>query len=245
MSALIVGCFSPDFAYFFFFGTHGRFAHTFKGAFLLDLPLSLIAYLLFHAFIKQPFSMLLPWGFRARIKPEAMGFSFWPLSRVALIVASILIGIGTHIFWDSFTHPFYWPYRHLSFLSDPGYFPIEGQVEMYKALQNFSSVFGLVIVALWIALWYRSGKPRELPVAKPYSPWQTRVITFVAPALALMGALLVAYENDGIPEFEFRSMLHFWLTAGIATTTFLMVGLLLCGAVFRASGGGIRGETGD
>jgi len=233
MSALIIGCFSPDFAYFFFFGPYGHFAHTIKGAFVLDLPLCLIVYLLFHAFIKQPFTMLLPRGFRARIEPKAMGFSFWPLSRIALIVLSILIGIGTHILWDSFTHQFYWPYRHLSFLSDPGYFPIQGQVPTYKALQNWSSIFGLVVVALWIAVWYRSTTPRPLPATEPYSPRPARVIRFVVPALAFMFALLLAFANDGIPHIEFRSMLHFWLSAGIATITFLGVGLLICGVIFR------------
>ncbi len=233
MSAIVIGSFSPDFAYFFFFGPYGRFAHTLIGAFVLDLPLSLVVYCLFHAFIKQPFTMLLPRGVRARIRPESMGFSFWPPSRIALIVVSILIGIGTHILWDSFTHPFYWPYRHLSFLSDPGYFPIQGQVPIYKALQNWSSIFGLVVVALWIAVWYRSTKPRELPIAEPYSPESVRVIRFVTPALAFMGALYLAFQADGIPHVEFRSMLHFWLSAGIATITFLGVGLLVCGAIFR------------
>ena len=32
--------------------------------------------------------------------------SFWPPARLALIAVSILIGTGTHILWDSFTHPF-------------------------------------------------------------------------------------------------------------------------------------------
>jgi hypothetical protein len=233
LSALIVGSFAPDFAYFFFLNAHGLGAHSLHGMFLYDLPLSLAALWLFHAFVKQPFTMLLPKGFRERLKPSATPFSFWPPARLALIVVSILVGEATHLLWDSFTHPFYWPYRHLSFLRLPVHLPIEGDVQMYKVLQDGSSLFGLAVVAMWIWMWYRATEPGELPTAKPYSRGQIRVITIVVPVLALIGGALKSYNNAGIPAIEFRPLLHFWLNAGIAATTFFMVGLLICGAVFR------------
>jgi hypothetical protein len=232
MSALIVGCFAPDFAYFFL-APHGLFAHSLQGMFLIDLPLSLVALWLFHTYVKQPFSVLLPKGIRARLKPKENAFSFWPPARLALIAVSILIGTGTHILWDSFTHPFYWPYRHWSFLSRMVHLPIEGDVQMYKALQFGSSVFGIVVLAVWVWLWYRDAKPVDLPIVEPYTWAQIRVITMVVPALAICGGMLRAYEDAGIPGLEFRSMLHFGLETGITATTFFGVGLLICGAVFR------------
>ncbi len=233
MSALIVGCFAPDFAYFFFLNARGLGAHSLQGVFLYDLPLSLVALWLFHAFVKQPFTTLLPKGFRVRLKPRTKPFSFWPPARLALIVVSILVGTATHILWDSFTHPFYWPYRHLSFLRLPLHLPIEGDVQMYKVLQDGSSLLGLAVVALWIWMWYRATRPVELPAAKPYSRAQIRVITTIVPVLALIGGALKSYNNMGIPIAEFRPILHFAVVAGIAATTFLVVGLLLCGVVFR------------
>ncbi|MGA2338831.1 MAG: DUF4184 family protein [Terracidiphilus sp.] len=233
MSAVVTGCFAPDFAYFFFLTPHGLFAHSLRGVFLVDLPLSLVALWLFHAYIKQPLSMLLPKGFRARLKPRENGFSFWPPARLALIVISILIGAGTHILWDSFTHPFYWPYRHWSFLSKVLHLPIEGDIPMYKALQFGSSVFGIVVLAVWVWLWYRATKPVELPIAEPYTRAQIRVITVLAPAVAICGGMLRAYEDAGPPGLEFRSLVHFGLETGITATMFFGVGLLICGAVFR------------
>ncbi len=233
LSALIIGSFAPDFAYFFFLTPRGLGAHSIHGMFLYDLPLSLIALLVFQTFLKQPATMLLPKGFRARLKPEENRFTFWPPARLALIVVSILVGIATHLLWDSFTHVFYWPYRHWSFLRLPVYLPIEGNVQMYRVLQDGSSLFGLVVVAVWIWVWYRATEPHELPSKKPYTQTQIRVITVIVPALALAVGLLKAYVHMGVPSFEFRPILHFSLNAGITATTFLGIGLLICGVIFR------------
>lgn len=233
LSALIAGSFAPDFSYFFFLSGYGLYAHSLQGMFVLDLPLSLVGLWLFHAFVKYPFSVLLPKGIRARLKPRANGFTFWPPARLALIVVSILVGLATHIFWDSFTHPFYWPYRHLSFLRMPIHLPIEGDVHMYKVLQDGSTILGLAVVAVWIGWWYRATEPGELPTAKPYSQGQIRVITIVVPVLALLGGMFKSYKNMGIPDLEFRSVLHFAVITAIAAITFFMAGLLICGLMFR------------
>jgi hypothetical protein len=232
MSALLAGCFAPDFAYFFFLSGHGLYAHSLQGMFLVDLPLSLVALWLFYAFVEQPFTVLLPKGFRARLKPRASSFTFWPPARLALIVVSILVGLATHIFWDSFTHPFYWPYRHISFLRMAIHLPVEGNVHMYKVLQDCSSLLGLAVVVVWIWMWYRATEPSELPAAQPYSRGQIRVITIVVPALALMGGMFKSYKSMGVPSFEFRSVLHFAVITAIAAITFFVTGLLICGAVF-------------
>lgn len=235
MPALLVGCFAPDFAYFFALSPRGLAAHSLHGMFLYDLPLSLIALWLFYNFAKQPFTMLLPKGFRARLNPAQNNLPFWPAARLAMIVVSILVGTATHILWDSFTHPFYWPYRHWSFLGKMVHLPVEGYVHMYKVLQDGSSLFGLALVAVWIGMWYRATRPRELPKAEFYTRAQIFVIRMVVPGLALAGGVVKAYSDMGVPDIEFRPILHFAVITGIAATTFLAVGLLLCGAVF---GGG-------
>ncbi len=233
MSALVAGCFAPDFAYFLFLKPHGLIGHTLLGAFILDLPLSLAALWLCHTYMKHPLSMLLPDGIRRRLKPREKGFSLWPPSRLALIALSILIGIGTHILWDSFTHPFYWPYRHWSFLRQTVQLPIEGNVQMYKALQNGSTLFGLAVVAVWVWWWYRTTEPVESPIAEPYTRAQIHVITMVVPALALFGGMLRAYVDLGAPSIDIRSMLHFGVESGITATTLLGLGLVVCGVVLR------------
>ncbi len=234
MPALIVGCFAPDFAYFFFLSPRGLGAHSLQGMFLYDLPLSLVALWLFYTFARQPLTMLLPKGLRARLNPAENSFSFWPAARLAIIVVSILVGTATHILWDSFTHPFYWPYRHLSFLRLPVYLPVEGNVHVYKVLQDASSLFGLALVAVWIWMWYRATPPHKLPAAAPYSRAKILVIRIVVPGVALAIGMFKAYMDMGIPDLGLRPILHFAVTTGITGTSFLAIGLLISGAVFRA-----------
>ena len=229
MSALVAGCFAPDFAYFLFLEPHGLIGHTLLGAFILDLPLSLAALWLCHTYMKHPLSMLLPDGIRRRLKPREKGFSLWPPSRLALIALSILIGTGTHILWDSFTHPFYWPI-------DTGFFmkivqvPIAGDVPVYKALQNGSTLFGIVVVAVWVWFWYRTTEPVESPIAEPDTPAQIRVITMVVPAVALFGGFS-RRRDFGAPGMGIRPIMYFGVESGVTAATLLGIGLVVCGAI--------------
>lgn len=232
MPALVIGCFAPDFAYFMFIKRYGVIGHTLLGVFIFDLPVSLAVLWLFYAYVRQPLLMPLPKGIRVRLKPGRGNFSFWPAARLALIVISILIGTATHILWDSFTHTFYWPYRHWSFLSDVLYVPVAGNMPMDKVLQYASSVFGLVFVAIWIWSWYRSTEPVELLATNRYTPAQIRVITIVAPAAALIGGAIRAFVDLGLPEITIRSIMYFAVEWGITATTLLWLGLLICGAIF-------------
>jgi len=216
-----------------FIRRYGLIGHTLLGVFIFDLPVSLIVLWLFYACVKQPLSMLLPEGIRRRLKPGNSNFSFRSPARLAMIVVSILIGTATHILWDSFTHAFYWPYRHWSFLSDVVRVPIAGNMQMDKALQYASSLFGLVFVAIWIWSWYRETKPVESPTAKSYSAAQIRIITIVAPAVALIGGMIRAFVHLGVPKIAIRPIMYFAVEWGITGTTLLWLGLLICGAVFR------------
>jgi hypothetical protein len=232
-SALVTGCFAPDFSYFMFFVPREFIGHTLPGIFIFDLPLSLIALWLFHAYVKEPLSMLLPTGIRRRLHPSENDYSFWPPARLALIAISILIGCGTHILWDSFTHPFYWPYRHWSFLGEIVHVPIVGDLPMFKVLQYDSTVFGIVVLAVWVWFWYRATSPVELPAEEPYTPAQIRVITIVTPAVALCGGILRAYMNFGVPNMSIRTIMYFILKLGVTATMLLALGLLVCGVVFE------------
>ena len=110
-SALLIGTFAPDFEYFLRFSAHDRFGHTLFGSFVLTLPLALVVLWLFHNFAKVPVIRLLPNQLQMRLANHLGKFRFGGWRRFALIVASVLVGIATHLLWDSFTHP-----RHLALL---------------------------------------------------------------------------------------------------------------------------------
>ncbi len=146
MSALVFGCFAPDFEYFL--GHHGAFGHTIEGMFVFDLPLAFVALWLFHHYLKDPLSACLPAGALERFVLGPRSLSINSFSRFAMIVFSILVGIATHLLWDSFTHPRTWIYYHWDFLWETVNVPHFGIRPWFGIFQYLSSVLGLVIVLL-------------------------------------------------------------------------------------------------
>ncbi len=157
MSALVVGCFAPDFEYFL--GHHGSFGHTLTGMFVLDLPLGLTVLWLFHRYAKEPLASCLPEDARERLHLGPNALTINSLSHLAMMVFSLLVGVATHIFWDAFTHPRYWIYDHWHFLSKTVSLPLFGPRPWFGILQYISSVLGIVIVLLWWIHWYRNTPP--------------------------------------------------------------------------------------
>lgn len=232
LSALVAGCFAPDFTFFLFLKPHGFYGHTLPGVFLLDVPLSLAALWLFHAYLKPAFTLFLPRAVRRRMNPSDEEFSFWPATRLGNIVLSILIGVCTHIAWDAFTHNLFWPYRHIGFLREIVPVPAIGDVAMYDLLQYGSSLFGIVVVEIWILHWYRTTKPREHGREVPIRDAERRSVIAVLPVIAICGAFIRALMGVGIPN-DGGSLLDFLVEVGISTITFFCVGLLACGILLR------------
>jgi Domain of unknown function (DUF4184) len=232
LSALVAGCFAPDFTFFIFLKPYVFYGHTLLGIFLLDLPLGLVALWLFHAYLKPAFPLFLPRAVRRRMSSSEEEFSFWPAARLANIVLSILVGVCTHMAWDAFTHNLFWPYRHLSILRKIVQVPMIGDVAMYDLLQYASSLFGIVVVAIWILYWYRTAKPREHAKGIPFRAAERLPIIVAIPALAICGAFVRALIGVGIPN-DAGSLLDFFIEVGISTITFFCVGLLACGILLR------------
>ncbi len=232
MSALLMGCFVPDFPYFLSLDPRMFYGHTFPGMFVLDLPVALAALWLFHAFLKQPMLMFLPAGFRRRLRTSVASFAFGPIHRFSLIVISILIGTATHLAWDAFTHRTSWIYEHWKFLQTSIDLPIVGEMEMYKLLEYGSSVFGLAVVAIWVIHWYRTTEPSPAPVVEPVDATQRHTLVAALPALALLGGALRAYHAGGL-QLQIRPLVHLTADTLISAITYFLLGLLICGVMFR------------
>jgi hypothetical protein len=231
MSALVMGCFVPDFPYLISLSPRMFYGHTFPGMFVLDLPLALLALWLFHAFVKQPMLMFLSVGFRRRLRTSVNSFPFWPWERLSLIILSILIGTATHLLWDAFTHPTR-IYENWAFLRINVELPAIGEMPMYKLLEYVSSVFGLVVVAVWIWHWYRTTNPSAYPAAQAGDAAQRHTFVAVLPTLAILGGILRAYRAHGIHP-EIRLLMYFTADILISAITFFLLGLLSYGVILR------------
>lgn len=194
MSALIVGCFAPDFEYFL--GVHSGFGHTLLGALAFDLPLAFAALWLFHQYAKEPLVACLPEGTRERIESAPRSLSIDSVSRFAMVIVSIIVGIGTHILWDSFTHPWYYP--HWCFLRETVQIPLFGSRPWYGVFEYGSSVVGLLVILVWWLSWYMNNPPIH-PRTNRRLLAKDRFALACAFVIALIAALVRA-AGSGIPH---------------------------------------------
>jgi hypothetical protein len=187
MSALVIGTFAPDFEYFIPFEHHSAFGHTLPGVFILDLPLSLAVFWFFHRYAKEPLAACLPASARARLHLGPRTISLNSLSRFALVVVSILVGVATHILWDSCTHSGHWLGHLVPSLNAHVLLPLFGSRPWFSIFQYISSIFGIVVLLLWALHWYRNATPVS---AKPNRRFVRR--DRIALACSFLIALFIA-----------------------------------------------------
>ena len=230
LSALVVGSMAPDYEYFLRFSVGHRFGHTLPGLFLFCVPTGLIALWLYHNVLKLPLLSLLPLEHQRRLIAHAGPFSFLPLARLWRIVASLVIGAGTHLLWDSFTHANAAGTVLHPFLSRP-LIVLDGyRFLACDAAQLASSGLGLLLLALMYMRWYRHAPRRSVPAALRI-PGDEKLDTIAT--LALTASLLaLAYAFHRTPlGFDVPSVRLFGGRAVVAGLTFLLVEMLLFGTI--------------
>src|SRR5215207_10670216 len=102
-----------------------------------------------------------------------------------VVLVSGVVGILTHLAWDSFTHD--------GWLTDawPALTALAGPLPVYKWLQHASTVAGLMALGVWIAVWMRHTPP--IPGRQSVAPSPVRAAAWVAVTGVFGGAGLVAW----------------------------------------------------
>ena len=149
-SAFVVGSMAPDFPYVIGSVKYRALGHDFPGVVLFTLPISFAVLWFFHFAIKKPVAGLLPIGMQQRLSGQLGEFEFGGVTRMLAITFSIVLGIATHLVWDSFTHTYTWPWRHLPWLQSWIDLPVAGWTPTYMVLQ-YASTFA------WAALPWEYG----------------------------------------------------------------------------------------
>ena len=140
------------------------------------------------------------------------------LPRFALIVLSILVGIGTHILWDSFTHAGYWLTDHLPLLKENVELPLFGPRPWFSILQYVSSAFGIVVLLLWALHWYRNATP--LPSRQPRTSLKSDRIALACSFLIAVFVAVVRAAADGVPNGVHGTQRFMTITAITGITVF-------------------------
>ena len=143
---LVVGSMAPDFEYLLRLRPSGSGAHSFPGVLLFTVPLA----------------VFVTWFADRAVLPGLRAYLGMPQAQVALnsLVAAVLavvIGVMTHLMWDSFTHPGGMMVQAVPLLSVTPF----GDVPLFKWLQHGSSVAGLAIVGTVLVSRARRLDPAE------------------------------------------------------------------------------------
>jgi hypothetical protein len=193
-TALALGTIVPDLEYAWQELPAKGWAHTLEGVLLFVLPASLVLAALVRRVVARPLAAHLPDGEWFRLRDYAAlaeapgGAGAW-----ALAVVSVLVGAGTHVVWDAFTHAGTFATTWFPGLEQT-IVPIgDLPLRVTGLLQLASSAGGIVATLAALHLIARkrlvlawAGTPAPLPQATPES---RRILLACVLAPALAGAV--------------------------------------------------------
>ena len=187
---------APDYLYFLQLSHSSRYGHSFPGIFTFSLPAGLAVLFLYHYLFKKPLFSLAPDHLARRVAADDLRYSFWPASRFALITASVLIGVFTHVIWDDFTHE-----RGLFVTVVPDlklYFGLH--MPMYAFLQLASTAVGALLLAWAYWRWCRRTQPRSGPLVPQLALWSRLLI--VAAGVGGIAGFAIPYGLQMAKPFQ-------------------------------------------
>jgi hypothetical protein len=221
-TCLVIGSMAPDFEYFLRADLSSTLSHTLRGLFIFDIPITLVAAVLFHHVVKRKALQVAPAPIARRLAVYAQRpwMPRWTLGAVAILLVSAAIGAGTHLFWDGITHGDGWAPARYPVLYKIVIVPILGRTILHRVIQHVSTAVGCVVLTIVVVLALRRVKPIELP---PPS-WGRRLVWAACivgvGALAFlhlhhlhlwdMGSIVVAIIDAGLGGALLASLITPW-----------------------------------
>lgn len=205
-AAIAVGAMAPDLP-LFVRGLPLNYGRTHDLLWLpVTIALAFVLLLLWRCLLRPAARELSPRRLAERLPPEwdadartafreTVGFT--PGGRfaggaLALLVASLALGVISHIVWDLFTHEGRWGMTTFPLLGEQW-----GPFFVYKWLQYGSSALGLAIIGIWMIVWLTktdaaASVVRVLPDSVRWSWWFSLPIVLLVAwvgGLAILGPL--------------------------------------------------------
>lgn len=167
-AALVIGTVTPDLPYFTPLpGNLRDLTHTPLGIVTIDLLIGGVVLALWWFVLRAPLVDLAPAWLRDRMPARR---AYTGARGLALITASLLLGVATHLAWDVFTHP--GPVVD----AIPLLTMQAGPLVVHKWLQHASSIVGLAVLAAWAWRWSQRTERQERPAIAGAS---ARVIVWI------------------------------------------------------------------
>lgn len=222
-SALVVGAIAPDLHYFVGVDHNFQVTHTVGGAFYICLPSALAALWLFQRVLKLPLISLAPNSLQPRLVRFAEPFRFGPAKRFGWILFSLLLGIFSHLLWDSFTHGSGYMAQHLALLRTVPFAEYGIYRPLYNLLQHLTSLLGLGILANAYYRWSEKAQAQPVPERLKLS---TRIKSFSLAAIGI-GAALLGVICGFTESAHSTKVTSFFVDGVIWFTTLAIAGLLV------------------
>jgi len=232
IAPLVIGTMAPDVPYFVPLRVPRDLTHSLAGVPTIDLALTAVLVLLWYVALRAPIVDLLPAALRERIPPPGPLGRRGPL-RGWLVAAgwgilAALVGILSHLAWDSFTHQ-----DSPVVLAVPLLHAQLGPLQVSSWLQHASTVGGLVAIALWVRAWMR--RTARVPAAPLSTPTvRAAVWVGVAAAFVFVGLAITAIGVAvGISPFDPGRI---FVSVTIAGGVVGLLGVLVCATWWAARG---------
>jgi hypothetical protein len=235
-AAIAVGAMTPDLPLFVRTGLP-LYGHTHDAAFTpATAVVALLLLLLWRCVLRPAAGELSPrwlagrlpstWGrgVAASAKETVAGPDGRVTARsVVLLAVSLVLGVLTHIVWDLFTHE-----GRAGVNAIPALEAMWGPLPGYKWAQHGSSVLGLAVLGVWVALWLR-GRAADRVVR--VMPDAVRVVWWLSLPVVLIAAWLLGLATFGpiTPEWTVQHLAYRVLPVAVAgwgaATLMLAVGV--------------------
>jgi len=159
--ALVIGSLVPDAAYVFRGDEISTFSHQVLGSIAFGLPPGLLMVAALYFFRVTAVEMLPDPGRRLFLT-----LCHRPIGPLWLAAASLVIGIWTHVLWDSFTHNDGWIAGHLSILRTPLFTFAGRTARVCHVLWYASSFAGIAWIVIAFEKWKWAHEPEmgRIPV---------------------------------------------------------------------------------
>lgn len=183
-SALVVGSIAPDVPYYLPVDVVWR-THTVLAVVTTDVLIGVLVWGLWHGLLSGPALATAPAGVRARLAGRVqvgLRTRLTALDRIAWTLLALVVGAGTHVLWDEFTHEGRWGVEHLPALADTWWL-----LPGHRWLQYLSSVAGILALLIWSRRWWQRTPPRPEPPAA--GVWAWGALVGVGTAAGAAGAL--------------------------------------------------------
>jgi len=166
LTGLIIGSMIPDFEYFIRMRMSSQYSHTISGVFWFDLPLVILVAFIFHNIIRNSLYSNLPRFLQERLITfiDFNWNSYFKQNWIVVII-SALIGIFSHLLWDSFTHETGYFVEKFTSLNN-NIILLSSPVPVFRILQHVSTLTGGIILFFVIINITKGNKePRKINIS--------------------------------------------------------------------------------